>query len=76
LFFEVHVHTTLLASGIAKSVYAGTSGDGAGGPVIMELTAAPQLQQQAAPASKSPTSTLARVSKDKVYLATCFNSVS
>ena len=36
-------------------------------PVSTGPTAVPQLQQQIAPASKSPASTPARIRKDKVY---------
>lgn len=49
------------------------TGDGAESPVMIGLTAAPQLQQQTAPASKSPTSTPARVGKDKDKRAAWFN---
>lgn len=73
--FEAHlgacVAKILHASGMTNSVYAGTSGDGAENPFMMGLTATPQLQPQTAPASKSPTSTPARVNKDKVFLAAC-----
>ncbi|PNF18630.1 Islet cell autoantigen 1 [Cryptotermes secundus] len=50
-----------------------TSGDGAESPFMMGLTATPQLQPQTAPASKSPTSTPARVNKDKDKRAAWFN---
>jgi hypothetical protein len=52
---------------IIKSVYAVTSENGAESPAAMGLVDAPQqLQKQMARASKSPASTPARVSKDKV----------
>ena len=43
------------------------SRDVAASPVSTGPTAVPQLQQQVAPASKSPASTPARIRKDKVY---------
>lgn len=42
------------------------SRDVAASPVSTGPTAVPQLRQQAAPASKSPASTPARIRKDKV----------
>jgi len=48
-------------------LYVGMSKDVAASPVSTGPTAVPQLQQQVTPASKSPSSTPARIRKDKVY---------
>jgi hypothetical protein len=48
-------------------LYIGMSRDVAASAVSTGPTAVPQLQQQVAPASKSPASTPARIRKDKVH---------